>query len=111
MFVTVLSIVVVFVACAVLRLIASSFLVASVIALRRSGKLCGMDVKLYSNAGCSLDLSASVMERALFHIDNCYRYIHFRHLYFSAELVRGFILSDLVTGIFIIVTFTFQPNS
>ncbi|CAN0208646.1 unnamed protein product, partial [Laminaria digitata] len=33
-----------------------------------------MDVKLYSNAGCSLDLSASVMDRALLHIDNCYRW-------------------------------------
>ena len=28
---------------------------------------------LYNNAGCSLDLSSSVMDRALFHIDNCYR--------------------------------------
>ena len=32
-----------------------------------------MDVTLYNNAGCSLDLSSSVMDRALFHIDNCYR--------------------------------------
>ncbi|CBJ27195.1 conserved unknown protein [Ectocarpus siliculosus] len=38
----------------------------------KDGKLVGMDVTLYNNAGCSLDLSASVMDRALFHIDNCY---------------------------------------
>lgn len=39
----------------------------------RDGKLVGMDVTLYNNGGCSLDLSSSVMDRALFHIDNCYR--------------------------------------
>ena len=42
--------------------------------VRRDGKLCGMDVKLYSNAGCSLDTSSFVMNIALLHIDNCYRY-------------------------------------
>lgn len=41
----------------------------------RDGTLVGMDVTLYSNAGCSLDLSSSVMDRALFHIDNCYRHV------------------------------------
>ena len=41
--------------------------------LHRDGKLIGLDVTLYNNAGCSLDLSSSVMDRALFHIDNCYK--------------------------------------
>eukprot|EP00752_Nemacystus_decipiens_P001721 g1664.t1 len=40
----------------------------------RKGMLVGMDVTLYSNAGCSLDLSSPIMDRALFHIDNCYRW-------------------------------------
>eukprot|EP00752_Nemacystus_decipiens_P001718 g1661.t2 len=38
----------------------------------KDGALVAMDVTLYNNAGCSLDLSSSVMDRALFHIDNCY---------------------------------------
>ncbi|KJE94734.1 xanthine dehydrogenase, variant [Capsaspora owczarzaki ATCC 30864] len=38
----------------------------------RAGKLCGVDVKMYSNGGNSLDLSVAVMERALFSIDNVY---------------------------------------
>jgi len=36
------------------------------------GKLCAIDVQLYSNAGNSLDLSASVMDRALLSIDSVY---------------------------------------
>eukprot|EP00903_Cladosiphon_okamuranus_P009641 g9174.t1 len=41
---------------------------------KKDGTLVGMDVTLYNNGGCSLDLSSSVMDRALFHIDNCYRW-------------------------------------
>ena len=37
-----------------------------------------LDVQLYSNAGNSLDLSRSVMERACFHIDNSYRFANVR---------------------------------
>ncbi|CAM9133378.1 unnamed protein product [Ascophyllum nodosum] len=40
----------------------------------KDGKLVGLDVTLYNNAGCSLDISPSVMVQALFHIDNCYRW-------------------------------------
>ena len=32
-----------------------------------------MDVQLYSNGGCSLDLTESVMDRALLHSDCCYK--------------------------------------
>jgi len=37
------------------------------------GKLRALEVKLYSNAGYSMDLSEPVMGRALFHIDGCYK--------------------------------------
>jgi xanthine dehydrogenase/oxidase len=39
----------------------------------REGILRGLDVDLYCNAGCSLDLSSSIMDRALLHTDNAYR--------------------------------------
>ena len=40
----------------------------------KTGKLNFLDIKLYSNAGFSLDLSQAVMDRALFHIDNVYKW-------------------------------------
>ena len=36
------------------------------------GKLKGLDVELYNNAGNSLDLTSSIMDRALLHLDNGY---------------------------------------
>ncbi|RXN20664.1 xanthine dehydrogenase oxidase [Labeo rohita] len=36
------------------------------------GRVMALDVTLYSNAGNSLDLSLSILERALFHMDNSY---------------------------------------
>ena len=41
-------------------------------------KLLAMDVNLYSNGGCSLDLSGPVMDRALFHVDGVYKFDAFR---------------------------------
>jgi xanthine dehydrogenase/oxidase len=41
-------------------------------------KLIALDVKLYSNAGCSFDLSGPVVDRALFHVDGCYNFPNFR---------------------------------
>eukprot|EP00873_Tetraselmis_striata_P035166 jgi/Tetstr1/455430/TSEL_042261.t1 len=38
-----------------------------------AGKLVALDADLYSNAGNTLDLSASIMDRALLHIDNSYK--------------------------------------
>ncbi|XP_024116820.2 xanthine dehydrogenase/oxidase-like [Oryzias melastigma] len=38
-----------------------------------SGKVVALDVSYYSNAGNSQDLSLSIMERALFHMENSYR--------------------------------------
>uniref|UniRef100_UPI003AAE3139 xanthine dehydrogenase/oxidase n=1 Tax=Centroberyx gerrardi TaxID=166262 RepID=UPI003AAE3139 len=37
-----------------------------------SGKVVALDVTYYSNAGNSMDLSLSIMERALFHMENSY---------------------------------------
>uniref|UniRef100_A0A671RA85 Xanthine dehydrogenase/oxidase n=1 Tax=Sinocyclocheilus anshuiensis TaxID=1608454 RepID=A0A671RA85_9TELE len=37
-----------------------------------NGRVMALDVMLYSNAGNSLDLSLSILERALFHMDNSY---------------------------------------
>lgn len=39
----------------------------------QQGVIKGLDLDLYSNAGNSLDLSSSIMDRALLHIDNAYR--------------------------------------
>jgi len=37
-------------------------------------KLLALDVEIFSNGGCSLDLSLPVLDRALFHIDNVYKW-------------------------------------
>jgi len=41
-------------------------------------KLVAFDVKIYANAGSGFDLSGPVVDRALFHVDNCYNFPHFR---------------------------------
>ncbi|CAI7828132.1 unnamed protein product [Closterium sp. NIES-54] len=41
-----------------------------------SGRLVAVQVLLVSNAGCTLDLSAAVLERALFHCDSVYSALH-----------------------------------
>jgi xanthine dehydrogenase large subunit len=38
----------------------------------KDGTLLGLDVKLYSNSGAYADLSTSIMERAMLHVDNAY---------------------------------------
>eukprot|EP00984_Skeletonema_dohrnii_P014364 scaffold6018_cov94-Skeletonema_dohrnii-CCMP3373.AAC.4 len=40
-------------------------------------KLHALDVRLYNNGGCKFDLSGPVMDRALFHVDNCYFWPNF----------------------------------
>jgi xanthine dehydrogenase/oxidase len=40
----------------------------------KSGRVHALDTKLYSNGGCSFDLSGPVMDRALFHSDNGYTF-------------------------------------
>ena len=41
-------------------------------------KLCSLDVELFNNGGSAADLSGPVMDRALFHLDNCYYWPKFR---------------------------------
>lgn len=41
-------------------------------------KLVAMDIKLYSNGGFSHDLSGPVVDRAIFHVDNCYMFPNLR---------------------------------
>jgi xanthine dehydrogenase large subunit len=36
------------------------------------GRIGALDVQLYSNGGCSTDLSFAVLDRAMFHVDNAY---------------------------------------
>jgi xanthine dehydrogenase large subunit len=42
----------------------------------REGKLSALLVELFSDGGYSLDLSAPIMSRAMFHLDNCYLLPH-----------------------------------
>ncbi|XP_078434820.1 xanthine dehydrogenase-like isoform X2 [Wolffia australiana] len=43
-----------------------------------TGRILSLDVEIYNNAGNSLDLSLAVLERAMFHSDNCYDIPHIR---------------------------------
>ncbi|XP_031555377.1 xanthine dehydrogenase/oxidase-like [Actinia tenebrosa] len=50
-----------------------AFLAKYKVGFKKDGSIQALDVKLYNNAGYSLDLSRAVMDRALFHSENCYR--------------------------------------
>lgn len=41
-------------------------------------KLIAFDAKLYANAGFAFDLTGPIVDRALFHVDGCYYFPHFR---------------------------------
>ena len=41
-------------------------------------KLVALDIQLYNNGGCGLDLSGPVADRALFHVDGCYDFPNLR---------------------------------
>ncbi|XP_075392187.1 xanthine dehydrogenase/oxidase [Tenrec ecaudatus] len=49
------------------------FLARYKVGFMKTGKIVALEVDHYSNAGNTLDLSQSIMERALFHMDNCYK--------------------------------------
>uniref|UniRef100_A0A0F8BFX1 Xanthine dehydrogenase/oxidase n=1 Tax=Larimichthys crocea TaxID=215358 RepID=A0A0F8BFX1_LARCR len=49
-----------------------------VVGFLSSGKVVALDVSYYSNVGNSMDLSLSVMERALFHMENSYSVANIR---------------------------------
>lgn len=46
------------------------------VGVTQEGKLLALEADVYNNAGFSLDMSASVMDRCLTHIDNCYEIPH-----------------------------------
>ncbi|HEY7118370.1 MAG TPA: xanthine dehydrogenase molybdopterin binding subunit [Tepidisphaeraceae bacterium] len=48
------------------------------VAFTRAGLITGLSLELYSNGGCSTDLSLAVLERAMLHADNAYFIPHFR---------------------------------
>ncbi|PWZ00249.1 putative xanthine dehydrogenase [Testicularia cyperi] len=48
------------------------------LAFSAAGKLERLHAKIYNNGGWSQDLSQAVLERAMFHVDNCYRIPHMR---------------------------------
>ncbi|KAI0484294.1 xanthine dehydrogenase [Xylariaceae sp. FL0804] len=49
------------------------FLAKWKVGVNKDGKLQALDVDVFNNAGWTFDLSAAVCERALTHIDNCYK--------------------------------------
>ncbi|CAF3648899.1 unnamed protein product [Rotaria sordida] len=42
------------------------------------GYFTALDVQMWSNAGCSLDLSLNIMQKAMLHMCNCYRFHNIR---------------------------------
>ncbi|XP_032515070.2 xanthine dehydrogenase-like [Danaus plexippus] len=48
------------------------YLIKYKVAFDDRGKILGASYDLYANAGNYMDISCSMMERALFHVDNCY---------------------------------------
>ncbi|KAJ1982432.1 hypothetical protein H4R34_001725 [Dimargaris verticillata] len=55
-----------------------SFLGRWKVGVTKAGKILALDIELYNNGGHSQDLSVSVMERAITHVDNVYYIPHFR---------------------------------
>lgn len=60
-----------------------SFKVQYRVAFNNQGLLNGLDIRLWNNAGCSLDISEGVMRLAMLQMGNCYRIPHQR--------IRGYI--------------------
>ncbi|XP_055916968.1 xanthine dehydrogenase [Eupeodes corollae] len=48
------------------------FLFKYKVSCSKDGKITGCDIECYANAGHSMDLSFSVLDRAMFHFENCY---------------------------------------
>jgi len=46
---------------------------SSQVGFTKEGKILALEIDMFNNAGNSLDLSGSVLERAMFHSDNVYR--------------------------------------
>jgi xanthine dehydrogenase/oxidase len=52
-------------------------------------KLRSLDIQLYNNGGCGLDLSGPIMDRALFHVDGCYFFPNFRAQGIACKTVQA----------------------
>lgn len=65
---------------------------ASAMVTKEGAKLHTLDVKLYNNGGCALDLSGPVLDRALFHVDGCYYWPNFRAVGVPCKTVQVRIL-------------------
>lgn len=50
-----------------------AFLASYKVGFTNAGKIMALEADLYNNAGNTLDLSGSIMDRALLHIDNSYK--------------------------------------
>jgi xanthine dehydrogenase/oxidase len=48
------------------------------VGVKKSGKLVALDVHIFANAGYSADLSRAVLDRSVFHVDNCYKFPNIR---------------------------------
>ncbi|HEX6810828.1 MAG TPA: xanthine dehydrogenase molybdopterin binding subunit [Planctomycetota bacterium] len=67
------------------------FLARYEVGFESDGRLRALRVELWSNGGYSLDLSAAIMNRAMFHIDNCY---HVEHLRVRGRVARTHLPSN-----------------
>jgi xanthine dehydrogenase molybdopterin-binding subunit B len=54
------------------------FKIQYTIGFTKEGQFTALDIRLWSNAGYSFDLSLPVLERAMLHIDNTYRFPNIR---------------------------------
>lgn len=48
------------------------------VSFTKIGEITGIDIEIYNNAGCTMDLSFSVLQRAMFHFQCCYRFPNVR---------------------------------
>jgi xanthine dehydrogenase/oxidase len=55
------------------------------VGFNKDGTINALEMKMYSNAGNSCDLSNPVMERGLFHLDNCYNIPNVRGVGFTCK--------------------------
>jgi xanthine dehydrogenase/oxidase len=50
------------------------FKISYKVGFKSDGRFSALDIQMWNNAGCSLDLSMSVMEKAMLHMCNCYQF-------------------------------------
>jgi xanthine dehydrogenase molybdopterin-binding subunit B len=44
----------------------------------KEGRFSALDIQMWSNAGCSMDLSMLIMSMAMLHMGNCYQFSNFK---------------------------------